>query len=491
MPGTLEHSLLAPSVWSSAYFDGRWIPGERTISVLEPATSSPLGRVGEVSCDAVDTLVGRATAGQVAWFGLSPDERAATLRRAAAILADSRDELVEMLIRETGGWRGKALAEFQAAVDELNYAASIPLEPEGVLLPSSVRGRKSMGRKIPLGVVGVITPWNFPLVLALRSVAPALAAGNAVVLKPDPQTAISGGVAIARALELAGLPEGAFILINGGAAVGEALTRAAGIRMITFTGSTAVGRQVGRTAGELLKKVSLELGGKSPFIVLDDADLDAAASAGAWNSFLHQGQICMAAGRHIVQGKVADAYVTKLAKKAEALRVGDPWREEVELGPIINDSQCARIAGIVEQSVAQGAQLVAGGTRQGRFYRPTVLTNVTPGMPAYDLEIFGPVAVVVTVEDDDQAIHVANDTEYGLSGAVRTASLDRGIYVAERVRSGMFHINDQTINDQAGVPFGGTGASGNGSRFGHPINHDEFTEWRWLTLGSGQKSYPY
>jgi len=280
-------------------------------------------------------------------------------------------------------------------------------------------------------------------------------------------------------------------VVNGGAAVGEALVEAPGVRMITFTGSTAVGRRVGELAGRNLKKVALELGGKSPFIVLDDADLELAASAGAWGSFLHQGQICMASGRHIVQRKVASDYIALLAEKAKHLPVGDPFRENVAIGPIINTKQIERVHQIVSDTLAAGAKLAAGGTYQGLYYRPTVLANVASGMPAYDLEIFGPVAPVVIVDSEEDAIRVANDTEYGLSGAVQTGSLERGLRVAQQIHSGMVHINDQTIHDMAGIPFGGSGASGNGSRFGSTTNLDEFTEWQWMTIGGQPTRYPF
>jgi benzaldehyde dehydrogenase (NAD) len=342
-----------------------------------------------------------------------------------------------------------------------------------------------------MGIVGVITPWNFPMLLAMRSVAPALALGNAVILKPDVQTAIVGGAVLARLFEEAGLPPGVFSVVNGAAEVGEALVEAPGVRMITFTGSTAVGRRVGELGGKHLKRVALELGGKSPFIVLEDADLELAASAGAWGSFLHQGQICMASGRHIVVRQVLEDYLRILKRKAEALPVGDPYLQQVAIGPIINARQVQRIDKIVKDSVAAGAGLMTGGTHDGPYYKPTVLRDVRPGMPAYELEIFGPVAPVIVAQDEDDAVRIANDTDYGLSGAVQTGSLERGLRVAARVRSGLMHVNDQTIHDFAGIPFGGSGASGNGSRFGSMNNWEEFTEWRWTTVGSTQARYPF
>src|SRR5581483_3179012 len=240
-----------------------------------------------------------------------------------------------------------------------------------------------------------------------------------------------------------------------------------------------------------LKRVALELGGKSPFIVLDDADLEAAASAGAFGSYLHQGQVCMASGRHIVLRKVAADYIDILTRKSAALPVGDPFRQEVAIGPLINAKQLARVDQIVRDTVAAGARLMAGGTHDGPFYRPTVLHDVRAGMPAYDLEIFGPVAPVVVAEDEEDAIRIANDTDYGLAGAVQTSSLERCLRIARRIHSGLVHINDQTIADYAEIPFGGMGASGNGSRFGSMTNWEEFTEWQWMTVGGKPTRYPF
>lgn len=484
-------NLLEASRWSGKLFYGEWGSATTKIPVREPATGEIIGEVGESKPEDVKAVVARAQVAQREWAAKGVEERAAWCRRAAAVLEANRGAIVDLIIRETGGVRGKGEMEIQNSIEELLHSAAILVHPEGHILPSRNPERLSLARRVPLGIVGVIAPWNVPLLLAMRSVAPALALGNAVILKPDPQTPIAGGVVLARAFEEAGLPAGVFSVLNGGAAVGEALVEAKGVRMITFTGSTAVGRRVGELAGKNLKRVALELGGKSPFIVLDDADLQAAASAGAWGSYLHQGQICMASGRHIVLRKVADEYVDILTKKAAALPVGDPYREQVAIGPLINAKQLARVDQIVKDTVAGGAKLMTGGTHKGPYYKPTVLYQVRPGMPAYDLEIFGPVAPVIVAEDEEDAIRIANDTEYGLSGAVQTASLERGLRIARRIRAGLVHINDQTIADYAEIPFGGMGASGNGSRFGSMINWEEFTEWQWMTIGGQPTRYPF
>jgi benzaldehyde dehydrogenase (NAD) len=386
---------------------------------------------------------------------------------------------------------GKAAFEVQLVLGELWEAAALPTQPWGHLLPTSEPGRESIARRVPLGVVGVISPWNFPQILSVRAVAPALALGNAVILKPDVQTPVSGGILVARLFEAAGLPEGLLHVLPGDGEAGSALTEDPNVAMIAFTGSTAVGRKVGEAAGRSLKRVSLELGGNNALIVLDDADLEVASSAGAWSAFLHQGQVCMTAGRHIVVESVADAYLERLAKRAENLPVGDPYTGQVALGPLISQRQLDNVDRIVSETVAAGATLRAGGSHQGLFYRPTVLSDVTPSMAAFREEIFGPVAPVIVVKDEDEAVRVANDTEYGLVAAIQTGSTERGLAVADRLRTGIVHVNDQTLNNDAFAPFGGTGASGNGSRFGSQSSWDEFTQWQWVTSRPQAHGFPF
>jgi benzaldehyde dehydrogenase (NAD) len=362
-------------------------------------------------------------------------------------------------------------------------------QPRGLVLPSA-EGCTSLARRVPHGVVGVISPFNFPFLLSSRAVLPALATGNAVVLKPDPRTPVSGGVLLALLLEGAGLPKGVFHMLPGDAEAGEALVTDPDVAMISFTGSTAVGRRVGELAGKHLKKVALELGGKNALIVLDDADMELAVCGGAWASWLHQGQICMSAGRHLVHEKVAQAYTQSMVEKAKALPVGDPHRQQVALGPLITEQQLQRVDRIVRESVAMGAKLLAGGTHEGPFYAATVLADVTPDMPVFREEIFGPVVSITRFATDAQAVALANDTEYGLSAGVHTRDLARGIAIAEQLNVGLVHVNDQTVNDDGTMPMGGRGASGNGSRHGGPANWDEFTQWQWTTLRSTAPRYP-
>jgi benzaldehyde dehydrogenase (NAD) len=427
---------------------------------------------------------------QPGWAATPYEQRAAILRKAAALLEENQLEIMYWIMRETGGIGPKAGFEIHLVANILHRSAAMVTEPQGLLLPTDP-GRISMARRVPRGVVGVISPFNFPLILSARAVAPALAVGNAVVLKPDPRTVLSGGFILALIFEAAGLPAGVLQVLPGGADVGEAMCADPNIAMISFTGSSAAGRKVGEVAGRHLKKVQLELGGKNVVIVLDDADLDSAASAIAFGSWFHQGQICMTTGRVLAHEKIADALAEKLAAKAAHLSVGDPTSGQVALGPVINQSQIERIHGIVTDTVAAGATLAAGGTFDGPYYRPTVLTGVKPGMRAFTEEVFGPVASIVPFGSDDEAVALANDNEYGLSAGVFSASVGRAMAIGNRLQTGLLHINDQTVADEPHVPFGGTGASGNGTRIGGPANWEEFTHWQWVTIKDKPGVYPF
>jgi benzaldehyde dehydrogenase (NAD) len=469
-----------------------WRPGTgEAREIREPATSRPLISVAQATTGDVARAAAAAAEAQPAWAETSYIERARILRRAAEIYEAHRDDFGAWTQRETGAHRNKMHHEQNFTIQEVLNAATMPSQPYGSLVPSAQPGRLSMVRRIPVGVVGAITPWNSPSVLGMRVVAPALALGNAVVLKPDPQTPVCGGAMFESVFREAGLPEGLLHVVVGGADVGEAIVTDPNVNVVSFTGSTAAGRRVGELAGQGLKKVSLELGGNNAFVVLDDADLDAAASAGAYASFQFQGQVCFAAGRHIVHRSVADAYVERLVERAKRLRTGDPYREDVDLGPIVNERQLARVDGIVRRSVEGGARLVEGGTHEGLFYRPTVLADVTTDLPAWTDETFGPVAPVVVFDTDEEALALANDSEYGLAGAVYSRSISRGLALAQRIKSGMVHVNDQTVNDEAIIPFGGMGASGNGGRFGGAANWDEFTQWQWVTVRDEPRSFPH
>jgi benzaldehyde dehydrogenase (NAD) len=486
-------SLLDPKQWERRVFRGEWVsPSGGSIEVREPATGDLLGHAGCAAPADITAAVDYASAAQPGWAATPYTERAAVLRNAAALLRTHGDELKEWLIREAGAASLRAQVELDAVHGDLIEASSLPSRQFGEVLPNADPGQLSIAQRVPFGVVGVIGPFNFPMFLVMRSIAPALAVGNAVVLKAHASTPVSGGFAIARLFEEAGLPAGALHVLPGpGAEAGEALVRDPRVPLIAFTGSTTVGRRVGELCGSLLKRASLELGGNSAFIVLDDADVDLAASAGAFGTFFHQGQICMTIGRHLVHSRVAEHYLEALTERARKLRVGDPFREEVDLGPLINEKQMTNVERIVSTSIAAGAKLRAGGTRDGLFYSPTVLSDVEVTMPAFTEEIFGPVAPVTTFRSDAQAVELANLSEYGLAAGIVSASTSRALEISRALRVGMVHVNDQTVADNAIVPFGGMGASGNGARSGSLSNLEEFTQWQWLTIRDAPQPYPY
>lgn len=486
-------TFLGESDWQGRIFSGGWIAGTgESYDSTEPATGKTLGRVGAAAPADLDRAVARAKRAQRDWGALPYVERAQVLRRAARAFEEHHDEIAELIVREAGTVR--PFADFQTsngAAEECYEAAALAAAPYGEVL-RSVEERLSFSRRRPVGVVGVISPFNAPMVLAMRAVAPALALGNAVVLKPDPRTAICGGVIIARVFEEAGLPEGVLHVLPGGADVGAALVDDPRVPVIAFTGSTRAGKAIAAAAAQHLKRVHLELGGNSALIVLDDVDLEKAVSAGAFGSFHHAGQVCMASSRHLVHADIAERYVEMLAERANAAPVGDPATGRVALGPMIDERQLQAAHTIVTDSVAAGARLAAGGTFEDLFYRPTVLADVPLTARAYAEEIFGPVAPVVPFRDLDEAARLAADTEYGLSLGILTRDVAKGMALADRIPTGLVHINDQNVNDEATIPFGGVGQSGNGSRHGgSAANLEAFTEQQWMTVRGEIPGYPF
>lgn len=482
-------ALLDTRPWSGHIYVGDWMNGGAgSTSVLDKATGEVIGTVGLADTDDVRRAASRARSAQDGWAQRTGYERARILRRAADLMERYAEDITVWLRREAGAAPAAARAHPVWCAERLHSVAELCTAPVGQLL-ASAEDETSLAQRVPVGVVAAITPWNGPLTLGIRAVAPALALGNAVLLKPDTQTAISGGVILAEILHLAGLPEGVLHVLPGGPAVGSALVADPDVDMISFTGSTETGRRVGEAAGRGLKRVSLELGGNNALIVLDDADVELAVAASSVGAFSHQGQVCMATGRHLVHESIADRYRDLLVARAEALTVGDPWREAVDLGPMINAGHIDRVDDIVQRTVSAGARLVVGGKRSDPYYRPTVLDGVTPDMPAFTAEIFGPVAPLTVFSSDDEAVELSNRSEFGLVASVQTRDPVRGMRLARRLHAGMVHVNDQTINDQHTAPMGGFGASGNGSRFGPQSHLDEYTQWQWLTVRATQKAY--
>ncbi|MDP2021955.1 MAG: benzaldehyde dehydrogenase [Hydrogenophaga sp.] len=476
---------------SGKAFDGTWSTALASVrDVKEPATGQVLSQVGIASAADMRAAIDRAHTAQPAWAAMGPRERSAVFHRAAAIFQQHFAELALTITRETGSILPKGQHEVTESITLCHLAAGLPMQAQGQVLPSAP-GRLSFARRVPHGVVGVISPFNFPLILSLRAVAPALALGNAVVLKPDTRTPVSGGFIIARVFEEAGLPKGVLQVLPGDAEAGEALVTDPRVPMIAFTGSPTVGRRIGALAGEHLKKVSLELGGANNLIVLEDADLDAAASAAAFGAWFHQGQICMASNRILVHESIAEGFKARMVGKATHLPVGDGASGQVALGPLIDAKQLAHFDSVIKDSVKQGAVLEAGGTYEGLCYKPTVLSGVKPGIRSFDEEPFGPVVNLVTFSTDDEAVQLANTSQGGLAAAVISPSISRALAIGQRLRAGMVHINDQTVCDECTNPFGGPGIGGNGGSVGGPADIDEYTQWQWITVKDAPPAFPF
>ncbi|SFB64734.1 benzaldehyde dehydrogenase (NAD) [Rhizobium sp. NFR07] len=471
------------------FFDS-WRAASQSVDAVEPATGQKLGKVGMARPYEITVAACAGQAAQRRWALTSADDRAAVFYKVAELCRNHWNDIVSWIVRESGSVKAKAEFELSISMKAIQLAGAMPHQSQGLVLPSE-GGNLNLARRRPLGVVGIISPFNFPLYLAMRAVAPALSVGNAVVLKPDPRTAICGGFIIARLFELAGLPQGVLQVLPGDDAAGEALCIDPIIAMIQFTGSTGAGRMVGRTASGNLKKVSLELGGKNSLIILDDADMDLALRNASWATWLHQGQICMSAGRVLVHEAIAEEFISQLAEKASRLPIGNPNTEEVAIGPMINARQRDHALKLVKNTVAAGGTLRAGGSARDLFFEATVLADVTPAMPAFKEEIFGPVAVVTTFATDDEAVSLANDTDYGLAAAVISKDVSRAMAIGDRIHAGILHINDQTVSDGVSNPFGGVGASGNGTSIGGPANWELFTDWQWVTIKSAPPPYPF
>jgi acyl-CoA reductase-like NAD-dependent aldehyde dehydrogenase len=427
------------------------------------------------------------------WSATPPPERSRLLERASELLMERQRQIAALVTEETGGTLGWGMFNVQLAADMLAYYAGETDAPaEERELNSHIPGKRAKAVRQPVGVVVSVAPWNAPVILGVRAVAAPLAYGNTVVLKASeicPRT----HTAIVDALTDAGVPSGAINLVtndpeDAAEVVDELITHPA-VRRISFTGSTRVGRMIAETAGRHLKRVLLELGGNSPLVVLADADLDRAVAAANFGAFMHQGQICMSTERIVIDHAVADEFAQKLAERASSLKLGDPREPDTQIGPLVNEGALNRVTEHVEDAVAKGAKLVTGGTAQGLHFTPTVLMGVTPEMRVYSEESFGPVVSIVPVNGIDEAVRVANDTDYGLSAAVFSANVDTAMDVARRLETGICHINDSTVNDEPPMPFGGVKNSGWG-RFGGKAALEEFTELRWITIQDSPREYP-
>jgi vanillin dehydrogenase len=467
--------------------------GDATFDRIDPFTGEVASRYAAATLEDADAAVAAAQAAFPEWSSLHPTERRKRLLRAADIIDSLTPEFIATGIAETGATAGWYGFNVMLASNMLREAASMTTQIAGEVIPSDIPGSVALAVRRPCGVVLGIAPWNAPVILGIRALAMPLACGNTVVLKGSE---LCPGVhrLIGEALQRAELGDGVVnVILNAPAdapAIVERLIANPAVRRVNFTGSTAVGRIIAQIAATHLKPALLELGGKAPFLVLDDADLDAAAAAANFGAFMNQGQICMSTERIIVDDKVADAFVQKLIAKAGTLKAGDPRRPDVHLGTLISTSAAARIAALVADAVAKGAALPLGGQLEGAVMQPTILDQVTPEMKLYAEESFGPVVAIVRVPGEDEAIRIANDSSFGLSSAIFTGDAGRGLRVAARIDSGMCHINGPTVHDEAQMPFGGVKDSGYG-RFGGKASIAEFTDLRWITIQTEPRHYPF
>jgi aldehyde dehydrogenase (NAD+) len=477
------------------YIGGRWRTGSLGTKSIDkdPYSEEVLAEIVECNRTDLDEAYLTAAKAQSDWSSAAPAARAAVMLPALSIMDARHAEITDWLIRESGGTRLKAEAEFQSVRWITLEAATFPNRVEGGILANDEPGKESRSYRVPLGVIGVISPWNMPMYLSQRSIAPALALGNAVVTKPAPDTPVTGGLLIAKIFEEAGLPPGLLNIINGPTdEIGDAFTLHPIPKMISFTGSSPVGRHIGSLAmtGPQIKRVALELGGNNPSVVLDDADLEVAVRANVLGRFLHQGQICMSTNRIIVDAKVYDEFVDRFVEHVKGLKYGDPKDPSVTIGPVINEKQLKGHLAHIEGARAAGVRQLLGGEPEGLVLPPHVFVDVDNSMAIARDELFGPLAPIIKVNGEEEALRVANDTEFGLSSAVFTKDRERGVQFALKLEAGMTHINDHSVHDAPTGPFGGEKNSGVG-RFGGEWIIREFTTDHWVTIQHRPAAYPF
>ena len=472
---------------------GEWADGSGgSFEVRNPFTGEVASVAASATRDDARRAVQAAAAAFQGWSDTPVAHRRELLERAAQLMEERQTEFAQAVADETGGTFGWGMFNVGLATGMLREAGVHAAAVHDTEIHSHISGKRMRAVRQPAGVVVGIAPWNAPVILGTRAVAAPLAYGNAVVMKASESSPRTHGL-IVECLEQAGLPAGAVNLITNAPAdaadVVEELIAHPDVRRINFTGSSHVGRIIAEKAGRHLKRVVLELGGKAPFVVLEDADLDAAAAAASFGAFMHQGQICMSTERIVVDRRVAAEFADKLAARASALKVGDPRDPSTQIGPLINTGALDRVSELVQDAVEKGAELLTGGEADGLVYQPTVLRGVTPEMRIYREESFGPAVAIIEVDGAEQAVDVANDTEYGLSASIFSRDVAGAEQLARRIQSGICHINDATVHDEPQVPFGGVKASGWG-RFGGEWAAEEFTELRWITVQEQPREYP-
>lgn len=482
-----------PFQHNKQFINGEWKTGQsdKTIKNVNPYTGEEIGVIQSANEDDLDQAYQAAKKAQVEWASTVPSKRRNRFHKLLHVLKDEKEMIVDWLVKESGSTVTKANAEIDSARLVIEESMSYPTRMNGQILPSENPGKENYVYRKPKGVVGIIGPWNFPFHLAMRSIAPALATGNTAVLKPASDTPVSAGLLFGYLFEKAGFPAGVLnVVVGRGSEIGDAFVEHAIPKLISFTGSTEVGSHIAELAGKHLKETTLELGGNNAMLVLEDADIESAVDAAIFGKFLHQGQICMALNRIIVHEKVYDSFVSSFVQRAKELPAGDPTKKDVIVGPIINEGQLEHLTKAVKQAVEEGATLEIGGSSDNNVFEPTVLTNVTQNMEIAKTELFGPVAPIINVQSEEEAIQIANASPYGLSGSVFTKDRFKGMEVARQIETGMIHVNDQSVNDEAHVAFGGEKASGLG-RFGGEWGLDKFTTVQWVGVQSGGRDFPF
>ncbi|GGT01497.1 aldehyde dehydrogenase family protein [Nonomuraea spiralis] len=476
---------------------GKNVPaqGGRTTSDLAPYTGEVYATVAAAGVEDVTLAVDAAQAAFDGWAATSPFARREIFLKAADLLQERGEQAVALMAAEVGGTRPWALFNVGLAANMLREAAAAITAPRGEVLTAQEEGVLGLAVREPLGVVAAFSPWNAPIILGVRSVAAALAAGNTVVMKPSEDAPIACGLFVADLLHEAGLPAGVLNVVTNdpadAAVIAEALIADPRVRAVNFTGSTEVGRIIGTHAARHLKPALLELGGKNAIIVLDDADLDHAVNAATFGVYMNAGQICMSGDRVLVHESLAGEFGRRFAAKVGTLPAGDPSRPETVIGPLVSAGAARRVAGLVADAVAKGATVLAGGGEpDGAVHPATVLTGVPEHADLHYGEAFGPVCVIGTFTTDDEAVALANDTEHGLTAGIITENGTHGLRVARRLRTGIVHVNDQSVGDEPQAPFGGAGSSGYG-RFGGRWGLEAFSNTRWITLATEQAHYPF
>ncbi|WP_203334585.1 aldehyde dehydrogenase family protein [Planococcus beigongshangi] len=477
--------------FSKIYINGEWIDGssDSEMKNTNPFTGEELVTIKAADKNDLDRAYKAAAEAQSSWATEMPQKKREVIEKALKIMQENKELIIGWLVKEAGSTVVKATVEFGASVNIMKEAATFPYRMEGKILPSEHPGKENRVYRNPLGVIGIISPWNFPLHLALRSIAPAIATGNAVVVKPATDTPVTGGLLFASIFEAAGLPKGVLnVVVGRGSEIGDDIVKHPTPRLISFTGSTPVGKGIGELAGGALKKTALELGGNNNFIVLEDADLEQAVDSALFGKFYHQGQICMAINRIFVHESIYDQFADEFIARAEKLKYGNPAEKDTQVGPLINRDQVDRILKEIDETVEQGAKLRLGGKADGNVLEPTVLTGVTNDMTMAENEIFGPVAILIPFSNDDEVVEMANAYPYGLSGAVHSSNIEHGTNIAHRIHTGMIHVNDQPVNDEAHMPFGGEKDSGLG-RFNGEWVLEEFTTLKWISVQHKPREY--